>query len=110
MPVDYQQIRKQILEKGPNALRRQEILEEKIEQAYGRLLQYAGQLQTLQELVEAASNVNPDLRCAEPGSQPLTQAFPTPVDECPSVLLAADGSQINPDRHNQIEFGVINAG
>ncbi len=110
MPVDYQQIRKQILEKGPNALRRQEILEKKIEEAYGRLLEYAHELQSLQELVETASKVNPDLRCAEPGSQPLTQTFPTPVDECPSVILAADGSQINPDRHNQIEFGVINAG
>ncbi len=110
MPVDYQQIRKQILDKGPNALRRQEILEKKIEEAYGRLLEYAHELETLRVLVDTAQNLNPDLRCAVPGSQPLTQTFPAALDDCPSVILAADGSQINPDRHNQIEFGVINTG
>ncbi len=110
MPVDYQQIRKQILDKGPNALRRQEILEKKIEEAYGRLLEYAHELETLRVLVDTAQNLNPDLRCAVPGSQPLTQTFPAALDDCPSVILAADGSQINPDRHNRIEFGVINTG
>jgi hypothetical protein len=110
MPVDYQQIREQILKKGPAALRRQEYLEKKIDEAYALLMEYSRQLQTLQALVETAQNLNPDLRCAVPGSQPLTQTFPAPVDDCPSVILAADGSQINPDRHNQIEFGVINTG
>ncbi len=110
MPVDYQQIRRQILEKGPGALRRQEDLKKKIEEAYARLLEYAHELEKLRVLVDTAENLNPDLRCAVPGVQALTQTFPAPVDDCRSVILAADGSQINPDRHNQIEFGVINTG
>ena len=110
MPVSFQQIREQIQEKGPAAVRRQEILENLIQEAFEILLQHAHEQQALQELVDVAKIRNPDLRCAVPGSQPLTQTFTAPVDDCPSVILAADGSQINPDRHNQIEFGVINTG
>ncbi len=110
MPVSFQQIREQIHKKGPAAVRRQAVLEERTNKAYELLLQYASEPGTLRALVEAAQARNPDLRCAVPGDQPLTQTFPVLIDDCPSVILAADGSQINPDRHNQVEFGVINTG
>ncbi len=110
MPVSFQQIRQQIQEKGPGAVRRQKILEENIQKAYEILLTYAHDLEALHGLVEAAQACNPDLRSAVPGSEPLNLSYPLPKVDEPVVILAADGSQINPDRHNQLEFGVINTG
>ena len=110
MPVSFQQIRSQIKEKGPAAAQRQKVLETRIEEAFSLLNRYANELDYLRSLVERASALNRDLRCAVPGDQPLTLAIPEPAPGEPQVILAADGSQINPDRHNQIEFGVINTG
>ena len=110
MPVSFQQIRQQIQEKGPAAVRRQAVLEQRIQEAYELLLQYAHEQQALRDLVFVAQTCNPDLRSAVPGDEPLDQTFPTPEVADPTVILAADGSQINPDRHSQLEFGVINTG
>jgi hypothetical protein len=110
MPVSFQQIRSQIQEKGPAAVARQKVLENRIEEAFRLLNFHADNLDTLRSLVERAASINRDLRCAVPGDQSLTSAIPLCI-ECPLlVILAADGSQINPDRHDQVEFGVINSG
>jgi hypothetical protein len=110
MPVSFQQILSQIKEKGPAAVERQKVLENRTEEAFRLLNFFSSELDALRSLVERASAVNRDLRCAVPADQPLTSAIPAPLDTPPLVILAADGSQINPDRHNQVEFGVINAG
>lgn len=110
MPVDFQQIRTQIKDKGPAAARRQELLENRIEEAFRLFKEYSNQLEELNGLVAAAALRNRDLRCAVPGEQALDAALPAPDDLTPQVILAADGSQINPDRHAQIEFGVVNTG
>jgi hypothetical protein len=110
MPVSFQQIRSQIKEKGPAAVHRQKVLEERIEEAFALLNQYQNDLDFLHSLVDRAAAADPDLRCAVPGAQSLTLTIPAPAADLPLVILAADGSQINPDRHNQVEFGVINTG
>ena len=110
MPVDFLQIRTQIKEKGLAAVQRHKALEEKIEEAFRIFLSYAGELEALTGLVEQASQRNKDLRCAVPGELALNHTIPAPVADSPLVILAADGSQVNPDRHSQIEFGVINTG
>src|SRR5450759_2088004 len=110
MPVSFQQIRSQIKEKGPAAVHRQKVLEERIEEAFALLNQYQNDLDFLHSLVDRAAAADTDLRCAVPGAQPLTLTIPAPAAGLPLVILAADGSQINPDRHNQVEFGVINTG
>ena len=110
MPVSFQQIRSQIKEKGPAAVHRQKVLEERIEEAFALLNQYQNDLDFLHSLVDRAAAADPDLRCAVPGAQSLTLTIPAPAAGLPLVILAADGSQINPDRHNQVEFGVINTG
>ncbi len=68
------------------------------------------ELDTLEQLVERAGADNPSLRCAAPLCEYLNQTFPTPALESGYTLLAADGSQINPDRHAMVEFGAINVG
>jgi hypothetical protein len=110
MPVDFQQIRTQIKDKGPAAVQRQQALKDLIDEAYRIFNQFAEELDTLESLVAIAADLNRDLRCAQPCGQALTAAISAPELDTPLVILAADGSQINPDRHSQIEFGVVNTG
>lgn len=110
MPVNFQQAQQQIREMGSQAIQQQERLKELREQADMLLLQFANQLDTLEQLVLRASESNPSLRCAMPFTEVLNQTFPEPPLESGFTLLAADGSQINPDRHAMVEFGAINVG
>ncbi len=110
MPVNYQQALQQIREMGSQAPLREERLKELRNEADALLVQYAAELDTLEQLVERASDSNPALRCAAPFRENLLRALPTPPLELPFTLLAADGSQINPDRHAMVEFGAINVG
>ncbi len=110
MPVNFQQALQQIREMGKQATREQKRLEEKRAEAEKLFVQFAGELDTLEQLVERAAAENPSLRCAAPLREFLNQTFPTPALERGYTLLAADGSQINPDRHAMVEFGAINVG
>ena len=52
------------------------------------------------------------IHCAAP-SPSASRSTPTsliPTLTAPVTILAADGSQINPDRHAQVEFSLINVG
>ena len=110
MPVNFQQIQqrvKEIGQKAPGDLK--ELLERRALAA--RLLrEHASDLEELDALRLRATVLNPGLRCAKPFCEPLTFCRPLPALDTQIVLLAADGSQINPDRHAPIQFGVINTG
>ena len=110
MPVNFQQALRQIREMGKQATQDQRRLDEKRAEAEALFVQFAEQLDTLEQLVERAGADNPSLRCAAPLCEYLNQSFPTPALESGYTLLAADGSQINPDRHAMVEFGAINVG
>jgi hypothetical protein len=67
--------------------------------------------------VDSAKAADPDLRCALPLDEPLDSHYlaPAPVTGATltprvATLLAADGSQINPDRHAAILYSLINVG
>lgn len=110
MPVDYQQIREQIHQKveqlGDQAQVRQELLDE----ALNLLKRYAHRQDDLRALVEQVSHVTQNLRCARPTTEALDSAFAGAPAPDGWILLAADGSQITPDPHRAVEFGVINTG
>lgn len=110
MPVNFQQIQTQVNGLGQQALQQEKMLQTRREQALALLHRYADQLDLLSALVERAARENPNLRCARPGTEPLTLAEPSPELTQEIVILAADGSQIEPDRHAAVEFGVINTG
>ena len=75
-----------------------------------RLLQHlAGEAAELGSRVEAAAS-DASLRCAAPFKENIAASVPAPVTAPPSALLAVDGSQIVPDRHAEILFGLINTG
>jgi hypothetical protein len=95
---------------GAQAQWQEERMKELRAQASTLFVQIGAELDTLAQLVDRAADMNPRLRCANPAGEILYQTFPAPALEPGYTLLAADGSQINPDRHAQVEFGAINVG
>jgi hypothetical protein len=110
MPIDYQQVYLKIKEIGAGAQERRRTLDERRRRARQLLAAFAADLEGLRARVEAAKAADPNIRCALPVDEPLDAPYPPP-DPAPAVtLIAADGSQINPDRHAAVQFGLVNVG
>jgi len=110
MPVNYPQIQQQLREKSGQAGERRAEFQRRRQQALDLLSAQAGDLDGQRQRVAQAASQDRNLRCAVPLDERLDTARPAPlVDEYP-LLLAADGSQINPNRHDPVEFAVINVG
>lgn len=110
MSIDFQQVYQKIREIGATARERKQTLEERRKHARFLLELHADSLDALRERVEAARQVDPALRCAVPLNERLDTHLPPPSVPQNAVLIAADGSQINPDRHAAVQFGLINVG
>jgi len=110
MPVNYQEIQGQIRHMGELEPQRVQRLKEMREQAARLLETHNNNIDTLQKWVKEAIAANHNLRCAVPVKEALMSHFPPPASPERVVILAADGSQINPSRHDSVPFGVINVG
>ncbi len=118
MPIDYQQIYEKIQEIGKGARERKKTLEERRSKARELLKAYASELDALRSKVDSAKAVDQNIRCALPLDEPLDSSYPPPFDQTQdkpdsviqATLIAADGSQINPDRHAAIQFSLVNVG
>src|SRR5512133_3316834 len=110
MPVDFASIHGQVKKWGENAPRIAETLQQHRQEAQQCLAENAARLDELSSRVERAASENPGLRCAAPFVEPLNARLPLPPIPAQVTVLAADGSQINPDRHARVEFCVINVG
>lgn len=110
MPVNYLQIQAQIQGKCQQARQNQQVYQQRLKEALRLLGQHAGDLDFLRQRVEDAQRADVSLRCAVPLSERLDAAVSAQsLPELP-LLLAADGSQINPSRHDAVAFAVINIG
>ena len=110
MPIDYQQIFVQIKEIGKNAKERRKKKEEAQSSARELLAFYDSQLDVLRAKVDSAKQADSNIRCAYPVNENLASSYPAPAPASDVTLIAADGSQINPDRHAAIQFCVVNVG
>ena len=110
MPINYQEIYTQIRKIGAGAKERRKKKEERQELARQLLAAYASELDALRSKVDAAKQVDANIRCAYPLTEPLVSSHPAPGEAVDATLIAADGSQINPDRHAAIQFCLINVG
>jgi len=110
MALDFQQVREQVFQMGEQAPDRAKYFRELRQQALDTLEEYAQRNQYLCEKVEAALTQNANLRCALPKDEPLNQSFRLPPLPADVTILAADGSQINPDRHASVDYCLINVG
>ncbi len=111
MSLDFQSIREQVKLLGESALLRAKQLETKREQALELMADNAQNLSALRQKVEmVVRNYDPSLRCALPVIEPLIASFPPHELPGEMTLIAADGSQITPDRHAEVNFATINVG
>lgn len=110
MPINFQQVYARIREIAAGADESKRTLDEKRELARSLLAAYASELEYLQHKVEQATAVDSNIRCAVPLDEPLTATYPPPPPVPDVTVIAADGSQINPDRHASIQFSIINVG
>jgi len=110
MPINFQQVREKIQQIGSGAAQRQKALQELRAEARRLLNANASALDLLRSWVESARAVDANLRCAVPLDEALDSSFPPPALPEHATLIAADGSQINPSRHEQVQFGLVNVG
>ncbi len=110
MPIDYQQIYTQIKEIGKGAKERRKKKEDAQASARQLLAVYDSQLDLLRSKIDTAKQADSNIRCALPINENLASSYPAPDSVIQATLIAADGSQVNPDRHAAIQFCVVNVG
>ena len=110
MPVNFLDLKPQFQKLADAALARDSQNGQKLSQCQALLHQHADDLPALQKLVEDAVRQNKGLRCAIPVDEALTSHLPAALPAPACTLLAADGSQINPDPHGEVLYGLVNVG
>lgn len=110
MALDFQQVYQKIIEIGKNVQQSKKTLEQRREHARYLHNLHADNLDGLRRMVESTKAADPNLRCARPLNERLDFHAPPPALPLNATLIAADGSQINPDRHGAVQFGLINVG
>ena len=110
MPIDYQQIYSRIKEIGAGAKERSKKIEEKRKIARDLLNTYASELDFLHSKMDSAKAVDANIRCALPVNESLASSHPPAASVKDATLIAADGSQIAPDRHASVQFCLVNVG
>jgi len=117
MAIDFPQVREQIKKLGETALEQEQALEEKRIRAVELLELHAGNLAKLRAKVQRVTQeFDRHIRCAMPpdlawrAPEPLDAHFPAPATPSQALVLAADGSQIAPDRHQPVRYCLINVG
>jgi hypothetical protein len=110
MALNFQQVFEMIRQIGLGARARQEDLEIRRQKARSLLETWADKTAALNARLERARQADPSLRCAIPLDERLDAVFPEPVDQKTVTLLAADGSQVLPDRHAALQYSLVNVG
>jgi hypothetical protein len=111
MSLDFQQVNHQIREMGKSAPERERRLQDLREEARRLLFSWARDVDALREKVElVVRQYEPTLRCARPVHEQLDAAFPAQKSPKGATIIAADGSQINLDRHAEVQYGLVNVG
>jgi hypothetical protein len=110
MPINYQETYAQIKAIGQGAKERRKKKEDAQTLARKLLTIYASQLDVVRAKIEGVKQNDPNIRCALPLNENLASSHPPPASVIQSTLIAADGSQINPDRHSAVQFGLVNVG
>jgi hypothetical protein len=110
MPIDYQQIYTRIKEIGAGAKEREKKKEDAQKLAQNLLASFNSELDALRSKVDSAKAADSNIRCAVPLNEALASSHPVPASVIQATLIAADGSQIVPNRHDPLQYYVINVG
>jgi hypothetical protein len=110
MSIDFQQVQSQIKRLGEAAYLREQRLQVKREKARALLESWATDFDRLSWKVLQAQVHDQTLRCALPVKEPMDASFDHPGLPLGATLIAADGSQIAPDRHAEVLYCLVNVG
>jgi hypothetical protein len=111
MSIDFQQVREQVKVFGDGAGSREQALQQNREQVKQLLVDNAKEIEALRQKIQlVVRNYDASLRCALPVDEPLNAHLPVPELQKGATVLAADGSQINYDRHAEVEYCLVNVG
>ncbi|MGD2027529.1 MAG: DNA double-strand break repair nuclease NurA [Anaerolineales bacterium] len=110
MSLDFQQVRQQIQEFSKTATESAERLLKLRELAAKLLTENAVNLDYLRDKALQVANLDQYFRVALPTDEALNESFPLPDLPAQATIIAADGSQINPDRHLGIDYCLVNVG
>jgi len=110
MSLNFQQVYAKIRKIGQTTAARQQRLAEVRQRAQAWLQSLADQNEALRARIERARTIDPDLRCALPLAERLDACYPPAQEPLPTVLIAADGSQVAPDHHAPLLYSLLNVG
>ncbi|MFC2065036.1 DNA double-strand break repair nuclease NurA [Chloroflexota bacterium] len=110
MSVSFQQLKHKIRKITSGAKEEQEELSSRRIRARALWEKHANDHEVLIRKVTQARKKDAILRCALPTMEPLDNFSLVPPLDTRLTLIAADGSQINPDRHSAIFYSLINIG
>ena len=110
MPINFQEVYARIQEIGQGARERKASLDERRALARNLLAAYSSELEALRRKVDSARQADQNVRCAVPLAEEIASTHPPAGEAVDATILAADGSQILPDRHAAIQYYVINVG
>ncbi|MBR6089779.1 MAG: DNA double-strand break repair nuclease NurA [Anaerolineaceae bacterium] len=108
MPVNYEQLHTQMKQAGKTLRLRHDAFSRAADRYEAQMHAEAANGSLTERIAELLS-AKSDIRCAIPKEEAINSVHPLPV--LPPVkirLLACDGSQISPSRHDEISFGLIN--
>ena len=108
MTLELSKVAAQVGEMGRVLAEREQRFHRRLPAARELLRQLANEQELLCQVAE--SEAGRRLRCASPGWEPLDRVRPAPALAASATLVAADGSQIYPDRHGVAFYYVINVG
>jgi hypothetical protein len=111
MALDFQQVQQQVKELGENAAVREKKRQQSRQKALALLESYAEDLEKMRQKVQSvARQYDQNLRCALPVKENINAHFAAADPPAQATLLAADGSQIMPDRHAEVTYCLVNVG
>lgn len=108
MPVNLLDIQNNLDDFSAQARERRQRVSILQQEAANLAAAYADRLDELKARFDRAAGLIPRLRCAIPGEEMVDTAKPCPGLPGLFTVIAADGSQINPNRHARVEYCVIN--
>lgn len=110
MPINYQQAHTQIKAIGAKSEERRKQKEDARKQARELFLAYSSELDSLRAKVDSAKQADSNIRCAVPLDENLASSYGIDDSVIQATLIAADGSQIIPNRHEALQYYAINVG
>ncbi|HRJ75409.1 MAG TPA: DNA double-strand break repair nuclease NurA [Anaerolineales bacterium] len=110
MPINFQQTYSQIKTIGAKSEERRKKKEDARKQARNLFATYSAELDALRAKVESAKQIDSNIRCAVPLDENLASSYGIEDSVIQATLIAADGSQIIPNRHEALQYYAINVG